>query len=408
MKLTMRYSTFFCLILWVASALLTPDISAALENHWVGTWASAPVATANSKGEFAKDTTLRNVVHVSIGGSHLRIVLSNEFGQDDLSIGAVTVGLASAGHPGVAQALLPITFNGHANVTIPAGALAVSDPVDLALPPLSDLCVNLFLPGQTIGTVTQHPLAVSTNLIADGDQTKSAALESARTLNSWPFLKAVEVSADHGTRAVVAFGDSITDGAHSTPDTNSRWPDDLARRLQANKHTANVSVLNLGISGNRLLHDVAGPNALARFDRDVLSQDGVRYLIVLEGINDIGRTARPRESNDPVTTDQILTALQQLVARAHAHGILVYGATLTPFTGAGYASPAGEAMRSAENTFIRTSHLFDAIIDFDQATRDPKNPTVFLPADDSGDHLHPNDAGYKAMGDSIDLKLFQK
>jgi len=278
----------------------------------------------------------------------------------------------------------------------------------LALPPLSDLCVSLFLPGQTIGTVTQHPLAVSTNLIADGDQTKSAALESARTLNSWPFLKAVEVSADHGTRAVVAFGDSITDGAHSTPDTNSRWPDDLARRLQANKHTANVSVLNLGISGNRLLHDVAGPNALARFDRDVLSQDGVRYLIVLEGINDIGRTARPREPNDPVTTDQILTALQQLVARAYAHGILVYGATLTPFTGAGYTSPAGEAMRSAENTFIRTSHLFDAIIDFDQATRDPKNPTVFLPADDSGDHLHPNDTGYKAMGDSIDLKLFQK
>jgi lysophospholipase L1-like esterase len=284
----------------------------------------------------------------------------------------------------------------------------VSDPVDLPLPPLSDLCVSLFLPGQTISTVTRHPFAASTNFIADGNQTKNTTLESARTLNSWPFLTAVDVSADHGARAVIAFGDSITDGAHSTPNTNSRWPDDLAHRLQANKHTANVSVLNLGIGGNRLLHDVAGPNALARFDRDVLSQDGVRYLIVLEGINDIGRTDKPREPNDPVTTDQIITALQQIVARAHAHGILVYGATLTPFVGAKYASPAGEAMRSAENTFIRSSHLFDGVIDFDQATRDPANPTVYLPADDSGDHLHPNDTGYKTMGDSIDLKLFQR
>lgn len=401
-------SRLFCLVMWAAIVLLSPKISAAAENHWVGTWAAALVASENGNGEFTQDTTVRDVVHVSIGGSSVRVVFSNEFGRNDLSIGAATIGLAAPGHSGAARFLLPLSFNGHSRVTIPAGALVVSDPVELALPPLSDLCVSLFLPGQTIGTVTQHPLAVSSNFIADGDQTKSTTLESARTVRSWPFLKAVEVSADHNARAIVTLGDSITDGAHSTPDTNSRWPDVLAHRLQANKHTTDISVLNLGISGNRLLHDVAGPNTLARFDRDVLSQAGVRYLILLEGINDIGRTDRPREPNDPVTTDQILTALQQIVARAHAHGILVYGATLTPFVGAKYASPAGEAMRSAENVFIRSSHLFDGVIDFDQVTRDPANPTVYLPADDSGDHLHPNDTGYKSMSDSIDLKLFQK
>lgn len=403
----MRKIELFCFVLWAAVALFPSGIFAT-STRWVGTWAAAPVGTANKREEFAKGTTLREIVHVSIGGSQFRVVLSNEFGQGDLSIDSATIGLAAADHSGAAKGLLPITFNGHQGVTIPAGALIVSDPVQLALVPLSDLCVSLFLPGQTIGTITQHPLAVSSNFIADGDQTKSATLESARALSSWPFLKAIEVSTGPRGGAIIAFGDSITDGAHSEPDTNNRWPDVLARRLQANRCTANISVLNLGISGNRLLHDIAGPNALARFDRDVLSQDGVRYLIVLEGINDIGRTDLPQRAGDPVTTQQILTALQQIVTRAHAHGILVFGATLTPFAGAKYASPTGETMRSAENTFIRSSNLFDGVIDFDQATRDPANPTILLPAEDSGDHLHPNDAGYKAMGDSIDLTLFEK
>ncbi|HEX4154801.1 MAG TPA: SGNH/GDSL hydrolase family protein [Acidobacteriaceae bacterium] len=347
-------------------------------------------------------------MHVSIGGSRVRVALSNEFGQSDLSIGAATIGLAATDHSGNATGLVSLSFNGHKAVTIPAGAQVISDPVDLTVQPLGDLSVSIFLPAQTIATVTWHPLGVSTNFIADGDQTGRPALDSAHKVSSWLFLKGIEVTAGPHARALVTLGDSITDGAHSTPDTNSRWPDVLARRLQSNKKTANVSVLNEGISGNRLLHDIAGPNALARFDRDVLSQDGVRYLIVLEGINDIGRTDQPQHPGDPVTTDQILTALQQIIARAHAHGILVFGATLTPFLGAKYASPAGETMRSAENTFIRTSKLFDGVIDFDQTTRDPSNPTVFLPADDSGDHLHPGDAGYKAMGDAIDLKLFEK
>ena len=382
--------------------------SAASEPHWVGTWAAAPLSETNTKADFAQDTTLRELIHVSIGGSRIRIVLSNEFGQGDLLIGGATVGLTAPSQEGGAIDLVPVKFNGSAAVKIPAGGVMVSDPVDLNVAPLSDVYVNIFVPGQTIATVTRHALALSKSLLADGDQTKSLVLDSPRPLTTWPFLKAVEVSAPAGARAVVTLGDSITDGALSTPGSNSRWPDVLARRLYANKKTANVSVLNLGISGNRLLHDVAGPNALARFDRDVLGQNGVRYLIVLEGINDIGRTDQPQRTDDPITAEQLLTALQQIVMRAHAHGILVYGATLTPFEGAKYAAPAGEEMRTAENNFIRTSGMFDGVIDFDKVTQDPSHPTAFLPADDSGDHLHPKDAGYKAMGESIDLKLFEK
>ncbi len=203
-------------------------------------------------------------------------------------------------------------------------------------------------------------------------------------------------------------GDSITDGFRSTSDQNRRWPDVLAQRLQGDKHLSGLGVLNEGISGNRILHDKAGPSALARFDRDVLSQSNVRYLIILEGINDIGRTAQPNEPGDPITTQQLLGSYDQLIERAHAHGIKVYGATLTPFLGAGYASPAAEAMRQAANTWIRTSGHFDGVVDFDKATRSPTQPSVLSPEADCGDHLHPSDAGYRLMGDSVDLKLFTK
>ena len=400
--------TRLILILGFVALFLPLSATAASEPHWVGTWAAAPLSATNTKAEFAEDTTLRELIHVSIGGSRLRIVLTNEFGQGDLAIGGATIGLTAPSQEGGAIGLVPVKFNGSASVKIPAGGLIVSDPVDLNVAPLSDVYVNIFVPGQTIATVTRHALALSKSLIADGDQTKSLVLDSAKPLTTWPFLKAVEVSAPAGARAVVTLGDSITDGALSTPGGNSRWPDVLARRLYANRKTTNVSVLNLGISGNRLLHDGAGPNAIARFDRDVLAQNGVRYLIVLEGINDIGRTDQPQHTDDPITTEQLLTALQQIVARAHAHGILVFGATLTPFEGAKYAAPAGEAMRVAENEFIRSSGIFDGVIDFDHVTQDPAHPTAFLPANDSGDHLHPKDAGYKAMGEAIDLKLFEK
>jgi lysophospholipase L1-like esterase len=283
--------------------------------------------------------------------------------------------------------------------------MVVSDPADLKLPALANLAVSLFLPAQPIQQISQHSFADQTSYTAPGNVVGAKTLESPTEIDTWPFLKGVDVRASGNSAAIVTFGDSITDGAHSTRDANARWPDILARRLQADKKTADLSVLNEGIGGNRVLHDTTGPNALARFDRDVLAQAGVKYLIIMESINDIGR-ATGVTPPDVVTAADIIVGLNQLATRAHIHGIKVIGATLTPFVGAKYQSPEGEAMRQAINQWIRTTPQLDGVVDFDKATQDPANPTVFLPADDSGDHLHPGDAGYKAMGDSIDLKLF--
>jgi lysophospholipase L1-like esterase len=256
--------------------------------------------------------------------------------------------------------------------------------------------------------VTHHSFADQTGYTALGDVVSAKSLDAPAEITSWPFLKGIDVTADDKSAAIVTFGDSITDGAHSTRDANSRWPDLLARRLQANKKTANLGVLNEGIGGNRILHDVTGPSALARFDRDVLAQSGVKYLIILESINDIGHAQDPVKPYDVVTADDLIAGLSQLATRAHTHGIKVYGATLTPYIGAKYASPAGEAMRQAVNKWIRTTNQLDGFIDFDKATQDPANPAVFSATADSGDHLHPGDAGYKSMADFIDLNLFTK
>jgi lysophospholipase L1-like esterase len=267
--------------------------------------------------------------------------------------------------------------------------------------------VSIYLPEQPIDDTTCHDLGMSTNYIAPGDETAVVSLSDARPIKSWCFLKGIEVAADSEAASIVTLGDSITDGAQSTVDTNSRWPDVLAERLQADKKTAHLSVLNEGISGNRLLHDHAGPNALSRLDRDVIAQNGVKYLIVLEGINDIGNTAQPHNRWDLISAQDVIFALAQIATRAHEHGIKVYGATLTPYKGAGYYSDAGEKMREDVNQWIRTGGAFDGVIDFDQVTRDPNNPLVFSQQADSGDHLHPGDAGYKMMGSAIDLSLFR-
>jgi len=401
-----RFAKFVCASVMMFVATIPAASYAATTDHWVGTWATSPMAASNEKTAIgATDATLREIVHVSLGGSTVRVVFTNEFGTEPLTIGAATVSLAPKGSE--VQSTTALAFHGEASVSIPPGALVLSDPVALNLPALSDLAISLFLPAQTITSITQHGAAYQTNWMAEGNHVADKTLDGAKKFASWRFVKGVEVMASASSGAIVAFGDSITDGAHSTLDTNSRWPDVLAARLHADKKTAGLAVLNQGIGGNRLLHDITGPSALARFDRDVLGQSGVRYLIILEGINDIGRTAQPLHPGDPVTTPQLLMALQQIIDRAHAHGIKVYGATLTPYHSAKYASADGETMRAAENAFIR-SGKFDGIIDFDKATQDPANLLEFLPADDSGDHLHPNDAGYKAMGESIDLKLFEK
>jgi lysophospholipase L1-like esterase len=297
-----------------------------------------------------------------------------------------------------------VTFSGSLAVTIPAGALAVSDAVNLPVPALSDLAVSIVLPANS-GPATSHNLR-GISYVAAGDATASESPGPyAAGPPVWFFLTEVEVSASKQMdNAIVALGDSITDGDGSTPGSNSRWPDVLARRLISDHMT--VAMLNEGIAGNCILHDFIGPNALARFDRDVLGQAEVRFVIVLEGINDIGTSSTLGD----LTADEIIAGLQQLVRRAHARDLKIFGATLTPFEGTtipGYFSPQGELKREAINEFIRTSGTFDDVIDFDKVVLDPNHPTQLLAAYDSGDHLHPNDAGYKAMGNTVDLSLFR-
>ena len=408
MALTNRRSALeFLASLLVISSMAIAAQASNSERHWVGTWSTAPVSASNSNSRFSDDTTLREIVHVSLGGASVRIVLSNAFGTDTLKIGGASVALAGTAGA-IKGTAAPALFHGQPAVDIPAGAEVVSDPIALNLAPLSDLAVTIFVPGQTISTITQHSFADDTNYELTGNQLASTDFAGATMLRSWPFLKAVEVQAPADAAAIVCFGDSITDGAHSTLDKNMRWPDVLARRLQADKKTAQFGVLNEGIGGNRLLHDKTGPNALERFDRDVLDQSGVKYLIILEGINDIGHAYDPNKPYDVITAEQLEMGLTQLIERAHAHGIKVIGATLTPYVGAKYQSAEGEKVREAENDFILHSGKFDGTIDFAKATADSTDPTRFAASAGSIDNLHPGDPGYQAMGDAIDLKLFKK
>lgn len=375
--------------------------------QWVGTWANSPMlAEGSSSMHPFSATTLREIAHISAGGQQIRVRFTNEFGLDQLTIGGAHVALSAGGSAIKDGTDHTLTFGGADSVRIPPGAVVYSDPVAMDVAPLSDVVVSFYLPSQVMRAETYHPFADQDNFVVDGDQTGAGTLSQARTLRSWYFLDGIDVSAGQGSRAVVTLGDSITDGAHSTLNGNDRWPDVLAARLQQDHSLAHIGVLNEGIGGNRVLNDGTGPSAVARLDRDVLAQDGARYVIVLESINDIGRLARRPGPEDEVTARQLEQGLKQIADAAHEHGMKAYGATLTPYGGAGYYSARGEQVREDVNNWIRTSGIFDAVIDFDKITRDPANPNRFNALYDSGDHLHPNDAGYKAMGDGIDLKLF--
>jgi lysophospholipase L1-like esterase len=354
------------------------------------------------------DTTLREIVHVTIGGPQVRVVFTNEFGTDPLTIGAAHVAVSQGDSSINLVSASGLTFSGRPTVTIPPGALVVSDPAAVNVPAGSDLAISFFLPAQPIHQLSQHGGADQTSYTAPGNVVGAKTLDSPTEIRSWPFIKGVDVKVSAQSAAVVAFGDSITDGAFAAVNQNARWPDELARRLLANPKTAGIGVLNEGIGGNRILHDNTGPSALARFDRDVIAQAGVKYVIILEAINDIGHAYTTVRPYDVVSADDLIAGYVQLAERAHTHGIKVYFATLTPYTGAGYMSPAGEQVRQTLNQWIRTTKESDGFIDFDKATQDPANPAVFLPVYDHGDHLHPSDPGYKAMGDAIDLSLFTK
>jgi len=353
-------------------------------------------------------TTLREIVHISAGGAQIRVRFTNAFGTDPLTISDAHVALSSGNaaiQPGVDHA---ITFGGATPVNIPPGAELFSDPIALAVQPLSDLVVSFYLPSQVMRAETYHSFAAQDNFIANGDVSAAPDLPDATKIFSWYFLDGIDVQAVDDSRAIVTLGDSITDGALSTHNANHRWPDVLAARLNQDPNLKNVSVLNVGIGGNRVLNEVTGPSALSRLDRDVLSQSGVRYVIVLEGINDIGRLAHLQTPWDDITAAQLEMALKQIADAAHEHGIKAIGATLTPIGGSGHYSDKGEQIREAVNDWIRNSGAFDGVADFDKATQDPANPTHFNPADDSGDHLHPKDEGYAAMTAAIDLSLFAK
>jgi lysophospholipase L1-like esterase len=353
--------------------------------------------------------TLRQIVHTSIGGSRVRIVLSNRYGTAPLAIGAAHVALRdkdAAIQPASGRAL---TFSGRSTFTIPPGALAYSDPVALTVPQMGDLAIDLFLPGDTnsASPLTMHNGAFQTSYVSEtGNHTGAASFPTSATTQNWFVVYRVEVAATPPVGGLVTFGDSITDGTRSTPGNNNRWPDLLARRLLSSASPVRMGVMNAGIAGNRVLSNAAyqsGINALARFEHNVASQPGVTHVIFLEGINDIGQA---RENASP-SADDVIAGHKQIIERARARGLKIFGATLTPFYGAAYYTEVGEAKRQAVNQWIRTGNAYDAVIDFDKATRDPADPKKFLAAYDSCDHLHPSDAGYKAMADAIDLSLFK-
>ena len=417
--------TLMCAVCLLAHATLARGQEGNPE-HWVGTWATAVVSQPATAGRspiappppvFANQT-LRQVVHVSLGGERIRVVLSNTYGTLPLDVGSAQVARRAqdaAVEPGSNRQL---TFGSHKETTIPAGAFVVSDPVDLEVPPLSDVVIDLYLPGDTaaVGSpLTTHSGANQTSCVSSpGDHTGITDLPVDSTTTAWFFLSRVDVVASNDIGAVVLFGDSITDGTGSTVDTNNRWPDHLARRLDG----ANMpmGVLNLGIAGNRVLSDGLGVNALARFDRDVLTQAGVTHVVVLEGINDVGLALNniglPRSEPRP-TAEEIIFGHQQLIARAKSRGLTIYGATFLPFEGTSlavipnYWSAEGEATRRAVNDWIRTSGAYDGVVDFEAAVQNPDAPTRIRSRYDSGDGLHPGDVGYAAMAEAVDLDLLR-
>jgi lysophospholipase L1-like esterase len=391
-------------LLALALVALTGAGAGGDEGRWVGTWAASPQLTepANMPPEPGlADATLRQVVHVSLGGKRVRVRFSNAFGTRRLTILAAHVAVSAGGgaiRPGSGKAL---TFGGRTSMAIPPGAPTVSDPVDFDLAPLSDLAVTIRVKGPT-GAVTGHPGARCTSYLQRGDALTASDLPRAARTPHWYYLCGVDVDAVGDAlgpaAAVVVLGDSITDGRGSPTDGNGRWTDHLARRLLLGGFPAHVGVLNQGLGGNRVLDDGLGPNALARLDRDVLAQPGVRWLIVLEGINDLGtRSATARD---------LIGAYEQIILRAHARGIKVFGATLMSCEGSPYFRPELEAARQEVNAWVRESGRFDAVIDFDAATRDPQRPSCLSAAVDGGDHLHPGPEGYKIMAAAVDLNLF--
>jgi len=416
--------------------LLVPNLAAAPKDNWIGTWATAPQASLPGHVETFRNQTLRLIVHTSAGGKQVRIKISNTFGDQPLVIAAAHIARRAAGADIDPASDRLLRFRGQASVRVASRSLVVSDPVELDVPALADLTISLFLPETTEAT-TSHVLALQTNYVSTetGDSSGAVKFPVAKTIDTWPFLTGVDVAASPGGAAIVAFGSSLTDGDGSTDDANRRWPDVLAQRLQKDAGGNNeLGVLNEGIIGNRLLSDSHSPRqaggpfgevlarygdalgeaGLARFERDVLAQSGVRYVILGLGVNDILFPGSFIPGTENVSAKDVISGNRQLIARAHKKGIRVIGTTIPPFENAIFrkplisvSTPEKERVRQEVNAWIRSSSEFDGVIDFDQAVRDPNHPTQILLTYDSGDHLHVNDAGNFAQGNAIPLALFK-
>jgi lysophospholipase L1-like esterase len=391
------------------SGFVLPQVVSAKDNaanqHWVGTWSTSPV----TEGQPFEDQTLRQIVHISIGGEWVRVRLSNRFGTVPLVIDAASIGVQNTGATVVPGSLRELTFGGEASVSIAAGAKVLSDPVELTVADEADLAVSLYVSDNTEGS-TMHSLAWQTSYISEGNRTAHEVIpvDETETTTSWFWLTGVEVLAHRNTHAVVTFGDSITEGCCDSDDTNTntRYPDELARLLLARyPGKVRVAVLNAGISGNRVLNDSTGPNAQVRLDPDVLTQSGVTHVILLEGINDIGFADFGVPSWD-VSADDIIAGYKQTIERVQAMGLKIFIGTLTPWQdNPFYYYEAGDDKRDAVNIWIRANNLSDGVIDFDEVIRDPNDPEMMLPLYDEGDHLHPSAAGYAAMAEEAEKVL---
>jgi lysophospholipase L1-like esterase len=392
--------------LLLASSLAFAGSVAAQTGHWVGTWATS----ADIAGEPFDNQTLRQIVYVSVGGNRVRVRFSNLFGEGPLEIASASIAVPAAGPAIVPGTLEPLTFGGEPSVTIAAGAKALSDPMDFDLAATSTVAVTLYVASPTVAP-TVHSRSHQTNYVSPpGDFTDSDVMPVAQEVLSWFWLSGIEVFAHPNTEAVVTTGDSITEGFNSTPDTNARYPDELARRLAARTPgQPKMAVLNAGISGNRILSDVFGPNGQSRLDRDVLTESGATRIILLEGINDLGLGGS--FFPPPVSAEQIIAGYKQVITRAKAQDMKIYLGTITPCKGfeafvPGYWSPEVEAERQAVNAWIRGTEMHDGYVDFDLALRNPEDPESLLPIYDSGDFLHPSDAGYARMAEEAEKVLF--
>ena len=394
--------------------------SAAGTEPWITTWAATPaprwaeeLPAPFNVPEVLEGQTVRQVARISVGGDQVRIVLSNEFGARPVTIGSATVALSAGGDTVDPATVKPVTFSGQTSAVIPPGAPLVSDPVDLAVKPLSSVAVSFYLPKKTGITSVHWDGAQTTYVSGTGDKTKDADFKPESTDKSRLFLSRILTTAKPNSNAIVFFGDSITDGACSTVDTNNRWPDHIAERLQAEGHP-DVAVVNEAYSGDRVLTNGMGTNALSRFDMSVLSHPRVSTVVMMMGINDIGWPGKDAitPSDPEPTAEDVIAGYKQIIQRAHDHGIRFVGVTLTPFIDtfkglptSGYYTPEKEKIREAVNDWIRANKTAEGLIDFDKLLEDPNNPKHINPAYDCGDHLHPNDAGYQAMAKAVDLSV---